>query len=638
MGIRKRITALVGATALVAAAVMLTSAPAQAANLLANPGFETGSVSPWSCTGNLGSVVSTPVHTGTKALAGAASASDNAKCTQTVAVQPSTAYTLTAWVRGGGGYVYLGVTGGSSTWNPSAASNWVQLSLPFTSAAGQTSAQVYVNGWYGTGTYYADDISLDGPGGTGVPGTPGTPSVGTITNTSIALSWGASSGTVTGYRVYEGTTLKTTVTGTSATITGLTACTAHTYTVAAYNGSGESPKSGGATATTTGCTAGVPGTPGNFQVTGSTTSSISVSWSASSGTVTGYRVYEGTTVRATVTGTSATITGIASCTSKTYTVAAYNGTGESAKSAAATGSTTGCTGGGGVMGAPYYYNGWGSPPNITTVMNATGIKQFTMAFMLSGGGCVPMWDSSRPLTGGVDQATINAVRAAGGDVEISFGGWQGNKLGPNCSSAAALAAAYQQVISAYNLKYIDIDIENTDEFENEAVQDRILGALKIVKQNNPGIKTIVTFGTTTSGPSYYGTRLINQAAALGANIDVFTIMPFDFSGGTDMYASTVSAATGLKNAIKTAFGYTDAQAYAHLGISGMNGYSDQSEITTLAHWTSIRNWANTNHIARLAFWSVNRDRGCAGGGLQESCSGIAQADWAFTSITAGFTG
>jgi hypothetical protein len=292
----------------------------------------------------------------------------------------------------------------------------------------------------------------------------------------------------------------------------------------------------------------------------------------------------------------------------------------------------------GAMAAPYYYNGWGSPPNITTVMNATGAKQITMAFMLSGGGCVPMWDSSRPLTGGVDQATINTVRANGGDVEISFGGWSGNKLGPNCSSASALAGAYQQVINAYALKYIDIDIENSDEFENATVQDRILGALKIVKQNNPSIKTIVTFGTGTSGPSGSGTRLINQAAALGANIDVFTIMPFDFGGGADMYGNTVNAANGLKNQLKTAFGWTDAQAYAHVGISGMNGYSDQSEITTTAIWTNIRNWANSNHIARLAFWSINRDRGCAGGGIQESCSGIAQSDWAFTQITAGFTG
>jgi len=290
------------------------------------------------------------------------------------------------------------------------------------------------------------------------------------------------------------------------------------------------------------------------------------------------------------------------------------------------------------MAAPYLYNGWGDPPSATSVMSATGIKQFTMAFMLSGGGCTPMWDSQRPLKGGVDEQTINAIRGAGGDVEISFGGWQGNKLGPNCGSASALAGAYQQVISAYHLKFIDVDIENTDEFENPTVQDRILGALKIVKQNNPGIKTILTFGTSTTGPTYWGTRLIDQSKALGANIDVYTIMPFDFGGGADMYTNTTRATDGLRDKLKSTFGWSDATAYAHIGISGMNGISDQFENTTTAIWTQIRTWANTHHIARLAFWSVNRDRPCPGGGVKENCSGIDQTIWQFTKITAGFTG
>ena len=43
-------------------------------------------------------------------------------------------------------------------------------------------------------------------------------------------------------------------------------------------------------------------------------------------------------------------------------------------------------GGGGNPGsklaaAPYLYEGWGNPPSATTVMSATGIKAFTMAFM-----------------------------------------------------------------------------------------------------------------------------------------------------------------------------------------------------------------------------------------------------------------
>ena len=292
----------------------------------------------------------------------------------------------------------------------------------------------------------------------------------------------------------------------------------------------------------------------------------------------------------------------------------------------------------GKMAAPYLYLGWGDPPSPATVMGATGIRQFTMAFMLSGGGCTPAWDGNRPLTGGVDQQAINAIRANGGDIEISFGGWQGNKLGPNCSSASALAGAYQQVINAYGLKYIDIDIENTDEFENEAVQDRILGALKIVKQNNPGIRTIITFGTSTTGPTWWGTRLVNRSRDLQANIDVFTIMPFDFGCSSAMYSCTVSAAEGLKNALKSAYGWSDSTAYAHMGISGMNGLSDQRELTSPSTWTQIRDWANSHHIARLAFWSVNRDRSCPDGGVVSNCSGISQGTWQFTAITAGFTG
>ncbi|RCG20996.1 carbohydrate-binding protein CenC [Sphaerisporangium album] len=156
-----RLVALAVSLLLATVGVLLTQTSAQAANLLANPGFESGTLSPWTCTGGLGSVVGSPVRSGTKALSGAASSSDTAQCTQTVTVRPSTAYTLTAWVRGS--YVYLGVNGGGSTWT-SSTSAFTQLTVPFTTAAGQTSAVIYLHGWYGQGTYYADDVSFDGPG------------------------------------------------------------------------------------------------------------------------------------------------------------------------------------------------------------------------------------------------------------------------------------------------------------------------------------------------------------------------------------------------------------------------------------------------------------------------------------------
>ncbi|MFF9365198.1 lectin [Streptomyces griseoluteus] len=286
--------------------------------------------------------------------------------------------------------------------------------------------------------------------------------------------------------------------------------------------------------------------------------------------------------------------------------------------------------------APYLYNGWGSPPNPTTVMNATGVKWFTLAFVLSNGTCNPQWDGGRPLTGGVDQQTINTVRGAGGDVIPSFGGYSGNKLESSCTSASALAGAYQKVIDAYGLKAIDIDIE-ADAYGNATVQQRTVDALKTVKANNPGIKVYVTIGTGQSGPD---TSLINRAANSGLQVDSWTIMPFDFGGaGQNMGTLTTRAAEGLKNALKSAYGYSDDQAYRDMGISSMNGITDDNETVTPADFQTILGYAQQHHLARLTFWSANRDRPCSGGyPNDDTCSGVAQSAWQFTGIFAKYTG
>ncbi|MFE2427532.1 ricin-type beta-trefoil lectin domain protein [Streptomyces sp. NPDC059373] len=286
--------------------------------------------------------------------------------------------------------------------------------------------------------------------------------------------------------------------------------------------------------------------------------------------------------------------------------------------------------------APYIYNGWGNPPDPTTIMSATGVKWFTLAFVLSNGTCTPQWDGSRPLTGGVDQTTINKIRAAGGDVVPSFGGYSGNKLESSCTSASALAGAYQQVINAYGLKAIDIDIE-ADAYSNSTVQQRTVDALKIIKTNNPGIVEYVTIGSGTTGPD---TSLINKVAASGLTVDSWTIMPFDFgAAGQNMGNLTMQATDGLKNALKTAYGYTDDTAYRHSGISSMNGITDANETVTVADFRTILSYAQTHHLARLTFWSANRDRPCSGAyPNDDTCSGVSQAAWDFTRTFAAYTG
>lgn len=247
--------ALPGPTALSSAA-----AHAADADVLRNGGFESG-LDGWSCAAGSGATVNSPVHGGTSALRGTPAGSDNAQCAQTVAVQPNSQYTLSGYVRGS--YVYLGASGTGttdvSTWTQSAA-DWQQLTTTFRTGASTTSVTVYTHGWYGTGAYYADDLSLTGPGGgTGQqpPAAPAGLKAGTVTSTSVALSWSAVTG-ATGYAVYRDGAEVQTVTGTSATVTGLAPSTAYAFQVTAVNDAGESARS----ATVTATTAAGPGGPG----------------------------------------------------------------------------------------------------------------------------------------------------------------------------------------------------------------------------------------------------------------------------------------------------------------------------------------------------------------------------------------
>jgi chitinase len=158
------------------------NALAAGTNLVSNPGFETGNLSNWTCS-SVDSVVSSPVHSGSFALAAAANNSDDAQCTQAISVQASTTYTLSAWVQGN--YAYIGVTdtgtNDGDTWTPS-ASSYTQLSMQFTTGASTTSVTIYVHGWYAQGTVYADDFSVTGPGG-GSTATPTNAPRSTSTNT-----------------------------------------------------------------------------------------------------------------------------------------------------------------------------------------------------------------------------------------------------------------------------------------------------------------------------------------------------------------------------------------------------------------------------------------------------------------------
>ncbi|MCR6484533.1 proprotein convertase P-domain-containing protein [Amycolatopsis sp. OK19-0408] len=83
-------------------------------------------------------------------------------------------------------------------------------------------------------------VTGGGTGDTTAPSTPGNPRATGATSSSVSLAWDASTDDVgvTGYDVYNGSALATSVAGTSATVTGLAPDTAYTFTVKAHDAAG----------------------------------------------------------------------------------------------------------------------------------------------------------------------------------------------------------------------------------------------------------------------------------------------------------------------------------------------------------------------------------------------------------------
>ncbi|HEY7142678.1 MAG TPA: fibronectin type III domain-containing protein [Streptosporangiaceae bacterium] len=539
--------------------------PASAAtNLLANPGFETGSLSGWSCS-SIDSVTASPVHSGAHALQGAASSTDDAQCTQTVSVQPSSSYTLSGWVEGN--YVFLGDTGTGTTdtsnWTPSAAA-WQQLSTTFSTGASTTSVTVYVHGWYAQGTYFADDLALSGAAGTG------------------------------------------------------------------GGGGGTTP----------------PAAPTGLRVTGTTSSSASLSWTAPGGTVTGYNVYQNGTKALSVTGTSATVTGLAASTTYSFAVTATNSAGESAKSGSVSATTSAAGGGGGAPPgsfavAPYVDMTNNQEPMLNSAASQAGLKAFSTAFVIAS-GCTPIWGDTLPVTNDPTvSGDIATAESDGAQPVISFGGASGVELAQSCTNLSQLTAAYQSVINTLHVTHIDFDIEGAA-IADTADNATRFQAIKALEAANPGLVVSVTIPVLPTGPVASGDAFLQQAQSIGARIDIINIMTMDYGGsfdtpGSDMGSYAIEAAQDTLAFAKTVWPST---TYANIGVTPMIGTNDDSaEVFSEADARSLVSFAQTNHLGRLSFWSVDRDQPCSGtaAGLSQ-CSEISQASLDFTRIFDQFTG
>jgi Cellulose binding domain/Fibronectin type III domain/Glycosyl hydrolases family 18 len=385
-----------------------------------------------------------------------------------------------------------------------------------------------------------------------------------------------------------------------------------------------------------------PSAPGNLHSTGVTASSVSLAWNAATDNVgvTGYRIYQGSTLASTVTGTSATISGLAAGTTYSFTVKATDAAGNlSAASNTVTATTSASSGGGGgttLATAPYIDMGSWPTPVLGDVATASTLKNFTLAFITSA-GCKASWFNAYDPRSGWQLDQINAIRSRGGDVKISFGGASGIELAQACGSVNALTAEYQAVVSAYSLTYIDFDIEGSAVAEPASISLRSQ-AMKALQSANPNLKISLTLPVLPSGLTADGLNVVRSAVSAGVTLDVVNVMAMDYYQSGDYGDFAIQAAQSTYNQLASIFpGKTSAQLWRMVGVTPMLGQNDDGHVYDKSDASQLVAFAKTNHLGELAFWEVTRDRNACTGALY-MCTNIAQSPYDFSKIFAGYTG
>jgi hypothetical protein len=291
--------------------------------------------------------------------------------------------------------------------------------------------------------------------------------------------------------------------------------------------------------------------------------------------------------------------------------------------------------------APYVDTGL-SNTTLTTVAADYGTQFFTLAFA-NGSSC--QW--SLPNQSGW-QSQVSALQAEGGDVSISFGGYtvdtNGTDLGAQCSSAAAMAAQVENVVTTFNVSHLDFDIESNEQYNSSdlALTAQALAQVRSWASANGKQLTIsYTIPVLPTGFTSTGESILTTALANGFTPNIVNIMTMDYgTSGTEMGAAANQALDAAASQLESIYGISSSAAYAMLGNTPMIGQNDTSgEILTLADATTVESHAAQQGIAWLSFWAEGRDNdGCPGSTTaSSSCSGISQSNGAFTAAFQSFT-
>jgi hypothetical protein len=277
--------------------------------------------------------------------------------------------------------------------------------------------------------------------------------------------------------------------------------------------------------------------------------------------------------------------------------------------------------------APYMFLGADDNFQLTQCADVSGQKYYTLAFIIANKARQPTWYGRVPMESNLYAGQIDAIRARGGDVIVSFGGADGKELALVVTNAEALQAEYQGIIDRYHFTWLDFDIEGKA-LHNIAANERRNIALAGLQAANPGLIISYTLPVDPDGIPKDSQALLIGARDQGVKVHSANVMTMDFgrdfSDGKKM--SDVSIASALK-------AYEQCQAIdpqIKIGLTPDIGQNDvKTEVFSLADAKALMDWGKKKPwVCSVSFWCSNRDSGDPK--AWDHGSGVPQTPWAFT--------
>ncbi|MFI0723254.1 ricin-type beta-trefoil lectin domain protein [Streptomyces sp. NPDC021224] len=253
--------------------------------------------------------------------------------------------------------------------------------------------------------------------------------------------------------------------------------------------------------------------------------------------------------------------------------------------------------------APYLQIDGNTANDMAADMNATGLKNYTLAFLIPRSGCTPYWEASGEGIGAY-ASQISALQAAGGNVIISSGGAEGGELAQTCTSVSSLTAAYANIVNTYGVNRLDFDIEGGT-LGDTAANQRRNQALAALQAQNPAVQVAYTLAVDPGGLPSQEYNVLSDAKSKGVNVSAVNIMTMDFGDGQNALNDALSAARGTASQLAGLYGISTAAAYNRLGLTPIAGQNDDNEYFSQSDAQTLESFAATNGVQELSFWEVD---------------------------------